>query len=73
MRHVLFIIFPVPLCELPQTVPETDAGFKTVIFLQRCAVREGDRHISRLHADQFLMTRKVIIRGQYVGPDQFLL
>ena len=56
--HVKFLI---PLRKFSKTSPQIGTRLKSKITLQSRCIRISNRHITRLHRYQFLMTVKIII------------
>ena len=60
----LFIKLSVPLSEVPQTSSQAGARLVPEVTLQCASICIGDRDITRLHRNQFLVSFKIVIFRQ---------
>ena len=67
------IKFLIPLRKFSKTGPQIRTRLKSKITLQRRCIRISNRHITRLHRHQFLMTVKIIIFRKNSRTNQLLL
>lgn len=67
------IEFLIPLCKLPQSLPQGGGRLEAEITFQCAGIGIGHRDVAGLHGHQLLVGFKVVVGREYPGGDQFLL
>ena len=67
------IIHLIPLRKLPKPLPDPNLGSKSIVALEACAVRIGDRHIAGLHAYELPVAFEIVVLRQDTRTNEFFL
>lgn len=73
LRDISSIKLRIPLCKGTETLAQACRRLEAEVALQCGSIGIGDRHITRLHGDKFLVGIEVVVLGKDTGTDKFLL